>query len=210
MLEHEYVVLGGLNRSLVGRYLTLVASFISGALVFLFLTFVDVAKEYNLPINLPPTIMSLFSASLVFSVLYLIFNKTIWKLALAAKILKIADLSGAWNCKGETLDINGKTKTKWEGKLTIVQTWDRIRVNLRTTQSSSDSITAALVYDEALGFRLLYNYENTPRPGEPNLKSHTGSANFTFSKDLKSAEGDYFNGYGRPTYGRMELRKDGQ
>jgi hypothetical protein len=205
--DHEYIVLGGRNRTLVGRYLTIISSVLSGLIVFLVLSSVDIAKGLNVNVNIPPTVMSLCSAGAVFTLLYMFFDKNIWKLTLAAKFLKIADLSGSWSCKGSTLDQEGKIIREWIGKITIVQSWDKIRVHLETSQSASDSITAAIIYDEVLGFRLLYNYQNSPRPGEPDLKGHTGCANFTFSKDLASATGDYYNGYGRPTYGRMEIQK---
>lgn len=205
--DHEYSLLGGVNRALIGRYLTILASAISGVAVFLLLSAEDLAKRFNLPVNLPPTALSLLGAGVVFAILYTLFNKTVWKWPWAVKYLKVPDLSGEWLCNGTTLDASGNPVHNWEANVYICQTWDKIRVRLKTRQSGSNSITAALVYDEADGYRLLYNYRNDPNPGEAALRGHVGSANLLFTKSLDGAAGDYFNGYGRPTYGRMELRR---
>lgn len=205
--DHEYCLLGGVNRALIGRYLTILASAISGIAVFLLLSAEDLAKRYNLPVNLPPTALSLLGAGMVFALLYALFNKTVWKLHWAVKHLKVPDLSGEWRCSGTTLDSEGSPTRNWEADIYICQTWDKIRVRLKTHQSGSNSITAALVHDEADGYRLLYNYMNDPNPGEPELRGHVGSANLLFTKSLESAQGYYFNGHGRPTYGRMELSR---
>ncbi|KWS40879.1 hypothetical protein [Pseudomonas syringae] len=208
MQDHEYSLLGGINRALIGRFLTIIASGLSAAMVFVVLTLIDLAKQLNLPVNIPPTVMSLIGAGVVFTVLYAIFNKIIWKWPWAVKFLKVPDLSGEWQCTGTSLDQDGNVRFTWQGIVSITQTWDKIRVRLKTAQSSSTSITAALSYDEADGYSLLYNYKNDPKPGEPELKGHQGSANLVFSKVLDTASGDYFNGYGRPTYGRMELKRN--
>jgi len=205
--DHEYSLLGGVNRALIGRYLTILASAISGVAVFLLLSAEDLAKRFNLPVNLPPTALSLLGAGVVFAILYTLFNKTVWKWPWAVKYLKVPDLSGEWLCNGTTLDASGNPVHNWEANVYICQTWDKIRGRLKTRQSGSNSITAALVYDEADGYRLLYNYRNDPNPGEAALRGHVGSANLLFTKSLDGAAGDYFNGYGRPTYGRMELRR---
>ncbi|MBK4995839.1 hypothetical protein IAE39_004013 [Pseudomonas sp. S37] len=205
--DHEYSLLGGVNRALIGRYLTILASSISGVAVFLLLSAEDLAKKYQLPVNLPPTVLSLLGAGVVFAFIYALFNKTVWKWRWAVKYLKVPDLSGEWQCVGTSLDSEGRPTYSWDADVYICQTWDKIRVRLRTRQSGSNSITAALVYDEADGYRLLYNYRNDPNPGEPELRGHVGSANLLFSKSLDTATGDYFNGHGRPTYGRMELRR---
>ena len=89
----------------------------------------------------------------------------------------------------------------------ITQSWDKIRVRLTTKQSGSGSIAASLSYDEITGYRLLYNYQNDPNIDEPELAPHRGFADLTFSHDLKTAKGEYFNGHGRFTFGTMELTR---
>lgn len=204
MLEHEYALLGGINRAQIGRYISLLAASVSAGLVFVLLWLVDLAKKLNLPASLPPSLLSLVGAGMVFTVLYWLFNRYVWRWSRLSPFLKVPDLSGDWQCEGKTLTPDGKSVAyPWQGVVTVVQTWDKLRVRLKTTQSGSNSITAALMYDEADGFQLLYNYRNDPRIEEVGLKSHHGFADITFAKDLKTAEGPYFNGHGRFTFGTM-------
>ena len=118
-------------------------------------------------------------------------------------------MSGSWNCQGQTINPDKSLGYAWNAEVVIVQSWDRLRLRLKTTQSTSNSIAAALVYDQADGFRLLYNYRNEPRIGEPELNAHRGSAEITFAPDLKTAAGEYFNGHGRYTFGTMKLERKG-
>ena len=63
------------------------------------------------------------------------------------------------------------------------------------------------MHDEAGGYRLFYNYRNDARIDQPNLANHVGFCDMTVSADQQQAEGDYFNGRGRATYGRMRWRR---
>ena len=207
MRDHEYALIEGVNRSKVGRYLTLIASSVSALIVLLVLSIIDIAKAIGLPVNIPPSVMSLIGASAVFGVLYWLFNKYAWKARHIERLLNVPNLSGQWECRGESLNHDGDVEYTWEGTVTIVQSWDRIRVRLKTQKSGSNSISAALVNDEVDGFRLLYNYRNDPVLGEPDLKSHIGFSEIVFDKNISLAEGTYYNGHGRTTFGRMFLRK---
>ena len=123
------------------------------------------------------------------------------------RVLRVPNLSGVWQCKGVSLDRT--PPTSWTGKVTIVQSWDKLRVHVETKQSVSDSISAALLYDAAAGYRLMYQYRNHPRMGETELAAHHGFAELTFAPGEVTAAGDYFNGRGRNTYGTMQLRRAG-
>lgn len=206
-MEHEYVVLGGINRAKVGKYLTHTASIVSGLLVWLLLGLVDVARAMGISVNLPPVVLSLVGAGTVYAVLYFIFRKWIWRIPWVTSWLKVADLSGTWHCHGSPFQRPDTKATPWQGTLTITQDWDRFRVHLKTAQSASNSIVAALTTDAIEGFVLLYSYKNDPKPGEDELSAHRGFARLVFDKDLQSAEGDYFNGDGRHSSGTMTLRR---
>ncbi|ESY79268.1 membrane protein [Mesorhizobium sp. LNHC221B00] len=207
MLEHEYTVLGGINRARIGHYLGIVSGVVSAGVVFLLLSAVDVAKTFGIAANLPPSVMSLVSAGAVFVVLYWLLEKYAWKWWPLASVLKGPNLAGDWSVQGQTVKPDGTDGYQWTAKITIVQSWDRIRVRLKTAQSGSNSTSAALIYDPADGFRLFYSYKNDPNINEVELKSHRGSADITFAKDLKSANGEYFNGHGRYTFGKMALTR---
>lgn len=204
-IDHEYAVLGGVNRSLVGRYLSVAAAALSSIIVFAVLTAVDVAKRLGVPINVPPIVLSFLSAGSIFAALYWLFSRYLWKWVPVASLLKVPNLLGTWSCAGQTLNPDGSLSFGWQGTVTISQNWDKIRIRLVTDKSGSNSVTAALLWDEIEGYRLLYNYRNDPRADHPELASHLGSADLLFSKDLKTAEGGYFNGHGRYTFGTMKL-----
>jgi hypothetical protein len=207
MLEHDYAIVGGLNRAKVGRYLSVIAAAVSAGIVFILLAAVNLVQWLGLPANLTPSVLSLVGAGAVFGVLYWIFNYYAWRWPLLNSAVKVPNLSGEWKCAGKTFQSDGKIQYEWEASVIIFQQWDKIRVRLKTKQSGSDSIAAALVCDDSDGYRLLYNYRNDPKIGEVELKSHLGFCDLNFAKDLKSAEGEYFNGRGRNTFGIMHLTR---
>ncbi|WP_338860326.1 hypothetical protein [Xenorhabdus griffiniae] len=88
-----------------------------------------------------------------------------------------------------------------------MQTWDKVRIRQTTNTSQSDSITASVINDQGISYRLLYNYTNRPLAGNDEMQSHVGFVDLEFSEDLNSAIGEYFNGRGRNTYGTMTLRR---
>jgi len=205
-LEHEYAILGGYNRTKVGRYLSQLAAVVSGALVFVVLMLADVAKALGINVNIPPVVMSLIGAGMVYAGLHWFFNNHVWKVGRVAKLLKLPNLDGVWRCEG--VSENQHPPLPWSGTITIVQSWEKIRVHLQTGQSASNSVAAALLDDSPLGFRLMYHYKNEPRAGEPDLTAHHGFAELTFSADGQTAQGGYFNGRGRNTFGTMKLVRE--
>lgn len=206
-MEHEYSVLGGLNRAVIGRYLSIAASVIAASLGTISAWLIDLATRIGIVKHVPALVLWPLTAGLIYMALYWLFDSHIWKWGRLAHLLKVPDLSGIWDCQGKTLS---EGESAWVGEVMIVQSWDKLRVRLKTGQSGSNSVAAALVYDQADGFRLLYNYKNEPRIGEAELKAHRGSAELTFAPDLQSAEGEYFNGHGRYTYGMMKLTRRGK
>lgn len=204
MHEHEYVLLGGVNRAKIGRYLGTIAALISAAIVFCLLALVDLANKYNIPTNLPPSLLSLAGAGTIFAILYWLFDRYIWRWPKLGELLKVPNLEGQWHCIGTSINPDRSVAHDWSGTVTITQSWDKLRVRLKTKQSGSNSIVAALVHDKADGYHLIYNYRNDPKIGETHLKSHLGFSDMTFSKDQLSADGEYFNGHGRFTFGTMK------
>lgn len=208
-MDHEYSVLGGLNRATIGRGLTMAASAIAAGIGAAVAFFSDWARSHGyVEQNL---ILWPLSAGVIYGVLYWFFEKIAWRFEVLSGLLKVPNLGGKWSCDGESTDPKDGQVRHWKGEITIVQSWDKLRIRLNTSQSGSSSTTAALVYEPSEGFRLLYNYKNDPRIGEDDLRSHRGAADFLFSPDLKSAKGEYFTGYGRGNFGKMTLtRIDGQ
>jgi len=205
--EHEYVVTGGVNRANVGRLLSFAASSISGLLVFALLSAVNLANKLGWNVNAPPTLLSLLGASAVFGFLYWVLNKWAWRWPGIGLALKVPDVSGHWDCAGRTLNSDGSTKYDWKGEVTIVQSWDKLRIRLTTETSGSSSMSAAIAHDSIDGFVLLYHYRNDPKPGAAGLASHTGCSVMVIANDTDSATGEYFNGRGRMTFGTMNWTK---
>ena len=131
MSNHEYALLGGLNRAKVGRYLGTMAASVSAFIVFIMLSFSDIAKSLGLPTNLTPSLMSLIGAGAVFGVLYWIFNRYAWRWPLLNLAVKVPNLSGDWNCEGSTCNTDGSSSYQWNATVTIYQSWDKIRVKLK-------------------------------------------------------------------------------
>ncbi|MCY0856660.1 hypothetical protein [Cupriavidus sp. D39] len=206
MMDHEYAVLGGLNRAAIGRYLSMAASAIAAALAAGMTWAIDFARSLGIVQNIPVLILWPLTAGVIYAALYWFFETRGWKWV--APFLKVPDLTGDWTCVGRSMKADC-LEVEWNGVVTIAQSWDKIRVRLKTTQSSSSSIAASLIYDCTEGYRLLYNYRNDPKLGEKELVSHRGAAELAFAKDLQSAEGEYFNGHGRYTFGRMTLTRRG-
>lgn len=205
MLEHEYALLGGVNRASIGRWISVISAAMSGLLVFSLLSAVNLAKALGLHVNLPPTILSLVGAGAVYGVLFWLFDRHVWRVGPVAKVLKVPDLSGTWHCEGTPLDGGGAVP--WQGEMRIIQSWDRIRVYLKTEHSTSNSRAAALQYDAAEGYRLFYHYQNEPLVGAPTMSPHHGFAELRFAEHLLSATGDYFNGRGRNTFGTLRISR---
>jgi hypothetical protein len=204
---HEYAVLDGFNRSKLGRIIAVVAGAISGVLVLAALSLVNVAERFGFSPNLPPTALSLLSAATVFLCIYWFFDNFMWRWRVVAKALRIPNIAGRYEVSGFRFSAEKSDSLPWEGEMTISQTWDRIRVHLKTSQSASTSVAAALHWDASEGFRLLYHYRNDPRTGERDLNAHRGFADILFTHDLTTADGEYFNGQGRFTFGRMNLTR---
>ncbi len=204
MRSHEYVLLDGISRAKIGRYLGTAAAAISAGVVYLVLRVIDLAGQYGLPANLTPSIMSLIGAGTVYLILYWIFDRHVWRLPWMGKFLKVPNLQGEWICEGVSYSgFEDEPPRSWSGIISIAQSWDRLRIRLSTDQSGSDSVVAAVMHDEAGGYRLFYNYRNDARIDQHELNNHVGFCDMTVSADQKRAEGDYFNGRGRSTYGRM-------
>ena len=207
MQEHEYALIGGINRARIGRYLTLTSAIVSSGIVFVLLSAVDLAKLHHIPVTLPPIVLSLVSAASVFAALYWIFDTFLWKVPGMAALLKVPNLAGQWRCDGQTLDQARNPTFQWHGTVTIAQSWDRIRLHLKTATSVSDSMAAALMNDAIDGYHLLYHYTNKPGIQSAGLAAHRGFAELTFGHDLRTASGEYFNGGGRFTFGTLKLTR---
>jgi hypothetical protein len=202
MSEHEYSVVGH-SRSKVGMSIAFVAGLIAGALTTLAGILLTVAREAGY-FSVPDILLWPITGTAVFGVLFLAFDKFGWRLWGLRSAVGIPHIAGRWSLEGASFDQNQKPQYRWSGEVEITQRYEKIFVCLRTDQSRSHSISAAMV-PEGSQYRLIYSYRNQPKPGEPELQAHIGHCELLFERDLRSAEGSYFNGGGRFTHGRMKL-----
>lgn len=207
-LDHEYSLIGGLNRSKIGRCIGSISAISSSVLVFFLLSLVDIAKTFGVDAKIPPSVFSLLGAGIIYGVLYFIFGKYLWKNKKLEKILNVPDLSGEWECYGKSSFLQENDSfTDWVGIVDISQCWDKLSIHLRTTTSKSESVSAALIREGNSGYRLLYHYKNDPRDFEIDIAAHHGLVDMVISKDLTSASGIYFTGRGRSTHGNMVWKR---
>lgn len=205
---HEYCVQNAFNRSHIGRYIYLVAMVFSWILIYGFL---KINGELS---PLENIVISSLSTGFLFTGCYFLFDKWIWKWSLVFRILKYPDISGEWHCVGKTSyqEINDKivecADTEWKGKVTIIQTWDKLRIRMETDYSTSESISAAIICDELGFYKVLYSYKNEPKDlNHKELRLHLGFVELELNKDTKSATAKYYNVSGRRTFGSMQWTK---
>lgn len=203
MLPHEYAVIGH-SRAVWGRHLGTAAAVIASIGSAVAVAGFKLAQELGLG-ETGQVILWPVTAALIFPFAHLAFDRWLWKWRRVSKLLKIPDLNGEWDCQGRTTSVD--PPREWTGTVTIDQTWEKIKVHLKTGQSSSHSISAALVHEPRVGYRLMYSYRNTPKIGEPELATHVGFCEFIFDEALTGADGEYFNNHGRTTSGRMRLTR---
>lgn len=145
----------------------------------------------------------------LFSGFYFLFDRFLWKITLLRKLLLVPDLNGKWVCAGRTSLKNGEpVNFDWNSVVSITQSWSKILIHLKTSQSESKSISASIYHEAGVGYRLLYQYNNKPNADELDLSNHSGSAELLFSEDIESASGSYYTDRHRKTVGTMRLRRE--
>ncbi|WP_421289151.1 pancortin-3 [Aeromonas veronii] len=197
---HDYAVFGH-SRATVGRYLGFLSVILTGLIssVILWLHQVEGLSFMS---------VATVSTAAIYFALHWVFNNYVWK---KVPLLKIPDLNGVWSVRGETLsEDDGVIKYNWEAEIDIEQTWEKISINLKTKQSSSESYTATLAKKSGTrgGWVLHYSYSNSPDASQfHELNSHRGYCEVIFDKELTSGEAAYFNSNGRRTFGKMYLTR---
>lgn len=150
------------------------------------------------------------STPIVFSVAYFIFSKWLWKNKIFRQIFKFPNLNGKYEIQGLSLKNPTGAEISWTGFLTIEQDWNEILIALKTSTSSSSSLSVqgCIEHIPRNGYQLSYNYNNRPDISEGDLYSHEGVCKIMFTEDILSGSAEYYNnGKERPSYGTMKLRR---
>ncbi|WP_411910250.1 Cap15 family cyclic dinucleotide receptor domain-containing protein [Agrobacterium vitis] len=202
MTNHEYSVVGH-SRSSIGRYLAILAAALASAFSATGLLWL----QFSSHLGLPPWTQVLaipISGSVIYAFVHFGFDRWGWKVFF--RVTGFPNLDGKWTCDGRTFDSNGNITYNWRGEVTITQSWEKIRVYLRTSQSSSYSVSAAILSNGGGRWMLMYSYRNEPRAGEP-INPHLGYCEISFEPGCNRGEGDYFTARGRATLGQMTFER---
>lgn len=153
-------------------------------------------------INYFPLISQLSMFGLFFCILYILFEKCLWKFEIFGfRMSKIPDLNGTW--AGKIISNHGG-RHEIDVTVTIEQTWSKMSIILKTANSKSKSKSASMFIKEK---RLCYHYLNEPSSITPDTMSkHYGVAYLDFDED-GTLEGNYFNDWERGTFGKITLEK---
>lgn len=204
-MAHEYAVIGGRNRSIIGRWIYAIAAALSAGFVLLILSIFDVATKLGIGANLPPTVFAIVSAGAIYKLIYWWFAKYGWRVKPIASLLGTPDLNGSWSCTAVSSHTTPEYPDgyRWSGSVIICQTWDTINITMQTNKSASDSLTASMIPVGYGEYKLLYHYRNDPTTFEDGLNAHHGAAELRVTNELSRASGNYFTGRGRSSYGTM-------
>lgn len=193
----------GHSRSNIGRYLSILSAILATMFAAAGALWLQLASY----LGLPPWVNILafpITGGVIYTVMHWGFNRWGWKPFF--RWVGLPDIDGDWLCEGETFDADGNQTYRWSADVSITQSWEKIRVYLRTAQSSSSSVSAALVSEGAGRWMLMYSYKNSPRAGET-INPHLGYCEMSFEPGWQRGEGDYFTARGRGTQGRMILTR---
>lgn len=150
------------------------------------------------------------SAVTFYALLYLTFNRWIWRWTLFRRIglVSIPDLNGSW--RGEMCSSFHNFEQQIAFQASIGQSWSKMVVRFSTGQSASHSETASFILNAGTGPTLSYTYLNRPRASEdPNLEMHQGTAVLIMRSLGPSArmEGEYYSSRGRANHGDIWMER---
>jgi predicted nucleic acid binding AN1-type Zn finger protein len=119
--------------------------------------------------------------------------------------VKTPDLQGKW--QGKLKSSYDKFKTEYNIELNISQTWTRISIDLKASESFSESQTASLVLRGNRSPEVIYTYNNDPKgDAVGTMNKHSGTTVLKLEDD-SHLTGEYYTGRGRKNHGTMELQK---
>lgn len=204
-IDHEYSVIGH-KRTKIAFWL----AFLSGGIAGAFSVLAGFSAEHLKALgvyNIPDLILWPVTGGAVFGIIFFIFDSVFWKIPIVSRMMGVPNISGSWDVAGQSYVADETPTFKWQARIEITQKYQKISIHLRTETSESHSVTAAVIPEGRAGFRLIYSYRNAPKPGQPELKPHLGHCELSFTPDLETAEGHYFNSGGRYTHGTMKLKR---
>jgi hypothetical protein len=141
-----------------------------------------------------------------YGLLYLAFDKLVWKLRLVRRVglVKVPDLNGTW--VGTVNPSGGEHPYEHQATMEIAQTWRHLCVRLSTANSGSRSVIGALITEEAGEAALTYEYINEPGAhAADNMHMHRGTARLRLTGGGVILEGEYYTGRDRKSHGTLRV-----
>lgn len=139
---------------------------------------------------------------------YIIFDKYLWKMHILRKtgLVKVPDLHGTW--EGYITSSFNAHAAKYNGTIKICQNWARIIIDLRTQNSKSHSLTAAILTENQNAIVISYEYLNEPMPNaKTTMHTHRGTARLMLTPDGQTFEGAYYTGRDRQNFGVLSFSR---
>lgn len=145
----------------------------------------------------------------VFGLLWLLFDRYLWKLPVLHSIglIKTPDLSGEWH--GDLQSSHDEYHKIHPISLKIDQNWTSISLFLHANVSSSQSEVASIYIDNSTGPVVNYLYLNDPNPKTPEtMHIHRGTTTLRYDASKGTLEGSYYTDGKRKNYGEITLERD--
>lgn len=143
-----------------------------------------------------------------YAVFYTAFDRCLWRMPILRRIglVKVPDLHGTW--EGRIASSFDAHATKYDATIGIRQSWARISIDLRTPDSRSHSLTAAILTEDQNAIMISYEYLNEPMlNAKATMHTHRGTARFTLTPDSQTLEGEYYTGRDRQNFGVLSFRR---
>lgn len=143
-----------------------------------------------------------------YGLFYQLFERRLWRANALRRIglTKVPDLNGEW--KGYLSTSYEDFETKIDAHVEIFQSWTQVEVILRTQNSESHSLMAAIFTERPEGTDLHYEYHSEPKVNaEEEMHEHRGTARLALGSNGKVLHGDYYCGRDRRNLGILHFER---
>ena len=161
--------------------------------------------------SLPPGI-HLPSAFAVYGLVYLSFDRWLWKIKLFSMlgINEVPIIAGKW--EGKLRSSCEKFEVAYPVVVKIHQTWNKISIHLDGSSRESHSTMAMFEIKSPSHSRLEWTFISRSKPGATSPDMFCGVTRLSLEIDgnkmaSSAIEGDYYTETGRDTYGSIKLSR---
>jgi hypothetical protein len=142
-----------------------------------------------------------------YGLLFVIFDKWVWKFFIKIGFVKTPNLNGEW--RGHLISSFNEHSSEIKATLQIFQTWTKIRILLSTVQSVSRSESTSIIVNTPEGAYLSYQYINEPKSNTVNTMSiHRGTTRLLFDGRENTLVGEYYSGRDRQNFGGLNFKRE--